>query len=199
MALCVPLSRHIPCLSLADLCPKCICAGTARMQVSNARASGTGKGESRIKAKMTPESARLPAKVQLPGRDPFVAVKFLSQKRRLDIPDRSGPRQSMSVLEAQFALRVRGAQLPAPPRASRVDAARRWQFVFAWPNWKIAGECEGGMWTQGRHTRALGFEADCSKYNAATVQGWRVLRFTAGMVKSGAAVELLTQAIQQAA
>src|SRR5260364_126809 len=53
------------------------------MQVSNARASGTGKAESRIKAKMTPESARLPAKVQLPGRDPFVAVKFLSRKRRL--------------------------------------------------------------------------------------------------------------------
>src|SRR5260363_355039 len=79
------------------------------MQVSNARASGTGKAESRIKAKMTPESARLPAKVQLPGRDPFVAVKFLSQKRRLDIPDRSGKRQSMSVLEAQFALRVRVA------------------------------------------------------------------------------------------
>src|SRR5260364_236076 len=38
-------------------------------------------------AHTTPESARLPAKVQLPGRDPFVAVKFLRQKRRLDIPD----------------------------------------------------------------------------------------------------------------
>src|SRR5260363_325480 len=90
------------------------------MQVSNARASGTGKAESRIKAKMTPESARLPAKVQLPGRDPFVAVKFLSQKRRLDIPDRSGKRQSMSVLEAQFALRVRVAQLPEPQREYRL-------------------------------------------------------------------------------
>src|SRR5260363_43786 len=199
MALCVPPCGHIPCLGLADLGARSSCAGTARMQVSNARASGTGKAESRIKAKMTPESARLPAKVQLPGRDPFVAVKFLSQKRRLDIPDRSGKRQSMSVLEAQFALRVRVAHLPEPQREYRFDAMRRWKFDFAWPNWKIAVECEGGIWTQGRHTRALGFEADCSKYNAATVQGWRVLRFTAGMVKSGAAVETLTQAIQQAA
>src|SRR5260363_41082 len=81
----------------------------------------------------------------------------------------------------------------------RFAAMRRWKFDFAWPNWKIVVECEGGIWAQGRHTRALGFEADCDKYNAATVQGWRVLRFTAGMVKSGAAVELLTQAIQQAA
>src|SRR5260363_437177 len=152
-----------------------------------------------MNAHTTPESARLPAKVQLPGRDPFVAVKFLRQKRRLDIPDRSGKRQSMSVLEAQFALRVRVAKLPEPQREYRFDADRRWKFDFAWPDWKIAVECEGGIWTQGRHTRALGFEAECSKYNAATVQGWRVYRFTAGMVTSGAAVELLTQAIQQAA
>src|SRR5260364_446208 len=152
-----------------------------------------------MNAHTTPESARLPAKVQLPGRDPFVAVKFLSQKRRLDIPDRNGKRQSMSVLEAQFGLRRRVDQLRDPQREYRFDAMRRWKFDFAWPNWKIAVECEVSIWTKGRHTRALGFEADCSKYNAATVQGWRGLRFTAGMVKSGAAVELLTQAIQQAA
>src|SRR5260364_269901 len=151
-----------------------------------------------MNAHTTPESARLPAKVQLPGRDPFVAVKFLRQQRRLDIPDRSGKRQSMSVLEAQFALRVRVAQLPEPQREYRFDAMRRWKFDFAWPNWKIAVECEGGIGTQGRHTRALGVEADCSKYNAATVQRWRVLRLTAGMVQSGPAVELLTQATQQA-
>src|SRR5260364_420981 len=86
---------------------QCIYVDTARMQVSSARASGTDKAKSRLSAKMTPESARLPTKAQLPRRDPFVAVKFLRQKRRLDIPDRSGKRQSMSVLEAQFALRVR--------------------------------------------------------------------------------------------
>src|SRR5260363_10974 len=169
------------------------------MQVSSARASGTDKAKSRLSAKMTPESARLPTKAQLPRRDPFVAVKFLRQKRRLDIPDRSGKRQSMSVLEAQFAWRVRVARRPEPHREYRFDAMRRWKFDCAWPNWKIAVECEGGIWTQGRHTRALGFEADGSKYNAATVQGWRVLRFTRSMVQSGAAVELLTQAIQQAA
>src|SRR5260364_426939 len=104
-------------------------------------------------------AARFTAKVQLPVRDPFVAVKFLRQKRQLDIPDRSGKRQSMSVLEAQFALRVRVAKLPEPQREYRFDADRRWKFDFAWPDWKIAVECEGGIWTQGRHTRALGFEA----------------------------------------
>src|SRR5260364_438342 len=86
--------------------------GAARFTHRNAE-------KSCMNAHTTPESARLPAKVQLPGRDPFVAVKFLRQKRQLDIPDRSGKRQSMSVLEAQFALRVRVAKLPEPQREYR--------------------------------------------------------------------------------
>src|SRR5260363_256288 len=102
-----------------------------------------------MNAHTTPESARLPAKVQLPGRDPFVAVRVLRQERRLDMPGRSGKRQSMSVLEAQFALRVRVAQLPEPLREYRFDAMRRWKFDFAWPNWKIAVECEAAFGRRG--------------------------------------------------
>jgi very-short-patch-repair endonuclease len=105
----------------------------------------------------------------------------------------------MSAIEALFALHVRAAKLPEPQREYRFDPSRRWKFDFAWPNWHIAVECEGGIWTAGRHTRGSGFEADCEKYNAATAQGWRVLRFTSGMVKSGAAIATLIEAVRQAA
>lgn len=37
---------------------------------------------------------------------------------------------------------------------------------------------EGGVWTNGRHTRGAGFLADVSKYNRAAVLGWRLLRCT---------------------
>lgn len=53
---------------------------------------------------------------------------------------------------------------------------RKWRFDYAWPEFKLALEVEGGVWSQGRHTRGSGFVADMSKYNEATCLGWRILR-----------------------
>ena len=64
----------------------------------------------------------------------------------------------------------------------RFDTLRRWKFDFAYPEKKIAIECEGGTWVSGRHSRGSGFAKDCEKYNAATVQGWKVLRYTTSMI-----------------
>jgi len=66
----------------------------------------------------------------------------------------------------------------------RFAPPRRWRFDFAWPDGArlVAVELDGGAYTQGRHTRGAGYEADCRKLNAAAVLGWRVLRFTSGML-----------------
>lgn len=55
---------------------------------------------------------------------------------------------------------------------------RRWRFDYAIIDLKVAIEIEGASWTQGRHTRGKGFIADMEKYNRATLEGWRVLRYT---------------------
>lgn len=102
----------------------------------------------------------------------------------------------MSEIEALFALHVRTAQLPEPVREYRFDTQRRWRFDFAWPHQKVAVECEGGVWTNGRHTRAAGFEADCAKYNTAAARGWRELRLTGGMIKRGTAIDMLIEAMK---
>lgn len=68
----------------------------------------------------------------------------------------------------------------------RFHPERKWRFDFANPRQIIAIEIDGGTWTAGRHTRGKGYERDCEKLNAATALGWRVFRFTTGMVKSGA-------------
>ncbi len=77
----------------------------------------------------------------------------------------------------------------------RFDSIRRWRADFAFPKAKLLVEVEGGTWTQGRHTRGKGFEADCDKYNAAATLGWRVLRFTPGMIKRGEAVNVICGAL----
>lgn len=72
-----------------------------------------------------------------------------------------------------------------PVREYRFYSDRLWRFDFAYPDRKIAIEVEGGTWTGGRHTRGRGFEGDCEKYNTAELLGWRVFRFTTGMIERG--------------
>ncbi|EET82158.1 DUF559 domain-containing protein [Acinetobacter radioresistens] len=65
---------------------------------------------------------------------------------------------------------------------------RHWKADFHMTGTKILVEIEGGIWTGGRHTRGKGFIHDMEKYNAATVLGYQVLRFSTEQVKSGLAV-----------
>jgi len=55
---------------------------------------------------------------------------------------------------------------------------RRFKFDIAIPKLMIAVEFEGGVFTQGRHTRGTGYVNDVKKYNLATMHGWKLLRFT---------------------
>ena len=77
-------------------------------------------------------------------------------------------------------------------REYRFHTTRRWRFDFAWPKDKIAVEIEGLVYTgRGRHQMTQGYENDCEKYNTATIQGWRVFRFTYNQIKKGEAFEVL--------
>ena len=72
---------------------------------------------------------------------------------------------------------------------------RMWRFDYAIPEHKIALEVEGGVWTQGRHTRPQGFLGDIEKYNTATLMGWRVFRTTPEDLYRLATINLLKNAI----
>jgi hypothetical protein len=55
---------------------------------------------------------------------------------------------------------------------------RKWRFDLANKEHKIAVEIEGGAFTNGRHTRGVGFINDMEKYNEAAILGWVVFRIT---------------------
>jgi len=61
---------------------------------------------------------------------------------------------------------------------------RKFRFDCANPEKKIAIEINGGLWTYGRHSRPIGMQQDYIKYNAATVEGWRVLIYTPEMLRN---------------
>jgi len=55
---------------------------------------------------------------------------------------------------------------------------RKFKFDIALPAQKIAIEYEGINSKKSRHTSITGYTNDCTKYNLASVEGWKVLRYT---------------------
>ena len=90
--------------------------------------------------------------------------------------------QSPSRLEDRFLLLWKAAQGPPLEREYRFEPKRRWRADFAYLQARCLIEVEGGIWIQGRHNRAAGFNADLEKYLEAGLQGWRVFRFGAEQI-----------------
>lgn len=97
--------------------------------------------------------------------------------------------------EALFLFHCKGLGLPMPEEEYKFAPKRRFRFDFAWKRHMLAVEVEGGIYSFGRHTRGKGYESDLAKYNLATMLGWRVLRYSTQMVKSGEAVKQVAQAL----
>ncbi len=68
--------------------------------------------------------------------------------------------------------------LPTPTPEYKFHATRKWRidYYFEANGRKVGLEVEGGIWTNGRHTRGAGFAGDMEKYNAAGAMGITILR-----------------------
>jgi very-short-patch-repair endonuclease len=102
-----------------------------------------------------------------------------------------------SALETALLEQIMKAGLPEPEREFVFAPPRRWRADFIFLDRKVMVECEGGVWNRGRHLRPSGFEGDCQKYNEAALQGWLVLRFTPGMIRSGEALASIHRALRK--
>lgn len=80
----------------------------------------------------------------------------------------------------QFAAICEGVGLDAPVREHEFRSGRGSAFDFAWPDYRVALEVEGGIFIQGAHNRPARFAGDMEKYNAAAAAGWLVLRCVPG-------------------
>lgn len=60
----------------------------------------------------------------------------------------------------------------------KFEPNRRWRADYFIPDLKLCIEVEGGVWTNGRHTRGSGFLGDMEKYNAMTCKGFKLIRVT---------------------
>jgi len=90
-----------------------------------------------------------------------------------------------SKLETKFEKLLNLLRIKGWVREFKFCPTRRWRFDFAWPERKIAVEIEGGVWINGAHNRGAHFLSDMEKYNWATINGWRVLRYTNKTLENG--------------
>ena len=71
------------------------------------------------------------------------------------------------------------AELPEPIRQFQFHPVRKWPFDFAWPAYRVAVECDGGIYAGLKsHSGGAAIHKDHEKRNAAAELGWRVLVFT---------------------
>ena len=101
-----------------------------------------------------------------------------------------------SYLERIAQKLIKDAGLPNPILEYKFCEQRKWRGDFVWlePR-KVLLEIEGGIWSQGRHTRGKGFTNDCEKLNTASLQGFLVLRVTKYHLISGDALKWLKLAL----
>ena len=88
---------------------------------------------------------------------------------------------------------------PEPQREFKFHAKRNWRFDFAWPEYLVAVEMEGGIFMPKGGHRSIGkYMVDSEKYNEAAVLGWRVIRFNAKDIKDRPAqcIDVVQRAIE---
>lgn len=129
--------------------------------------------------------------------------------------------EKVPAIEEQ--IRDHGLPEPAQEHAFAKHIGRKWLFDYAWPEYQIAFEVEGGGFGRyivitsgferkrgqtipikpgtairfgGRHNTGAGMEADCVKYSWAAILGWCVIRATTTMIRDGIAITNLVEAFR---
>jgi very-short-patch-repair endonuclease len=80
-------------------------------------------------------------------------------------------------------------------RQYRFHPVRRWRFDYASPDHRVAIEIQGGIWTNGRHSRGSGQVQEFEKMNAAAHLGWRVFFLHAGTINDTPTLSMIANTI----
>jgi very-short-patch-repair endonuclease len=106
-----------------------------------------------------------------------------------------------SILEVTLEWQLKAAKLWPGAVAEFCNErtfGRKFRFDFAFPAHVLLVECEGATWVPNRgHTSGAGIQRDIDKLNAATLAGWRVLRFTKAMIDDGTALRQIEEFLKR--
>jgi hypothetical protein len=93
-----------------------------------------------------------------------------------------------------FVAAAESLGVPTPEPEFYFHETREWRFDLSWPEYLVAFELEGGVFSGGRHTRGKGYTEDAKKYTEASLKGWTLIRCTSEQVRTGEALTTLLRA-----
>ena len=132
----------------------------------------------------------------------MTSISVAEYRKLTKKPKRGGKRRSsvkkervQSVGEATLAIHLKAKNIQFE-QEFLFHPTRKWRADFHIVGQKLLIEVEGGIWSNGRHTRAKGYLDDMEKYNAVQVSGYRLLRFSTEQVKSGLAVRKIEEMVK---
>jgi hypothetical protein len=86
--------------------------------------------------------------------------------------------QTNAVTEYRFAAMLTGGIGKGSRERIKAAGLSDWRFDVFIPEYGIAIEFEGAIFQKSGHTTGIGILRDIAKYNAAQVNGYKVLRYT---------------------
>lgn len=125
--------------------------------------------------------SREPHKLEIPGATPGPASTQRAKAAAPPVGPTGHPTGAASSAPIYPLVALcRAAGLPEPTPEFRFNPSRKWRADYCWPfaTPRVIVEIDGGVFTQGRHTRGKGFIADQQKTNSAQLLGFAVLRYT---------------------
>lgn len=120
--------------------------------------------------------------------------RIYKPKRRAKRPTAVKNQRVVSEGEQTLSLQLKALRIEFE-QEYKFHPARKWRADFHLKGRKILVEVEGGIWSNGRHTRGKGYIGDLEKYNEATMMGYQVIRFSTEQVKNGKAIEQILKLI----
>jgi len=116
---------------------------------------------------------------------------------------RAGGRRSKvrTDLENMFAEQISQYRMPVPVRQFPFARALQRQFKsdFAWPDYRLLVEIEGGIWKPGggAHSHPIDIERDCERRQYAIILRWHMLPITGKQVRNSHGIALLMVVLER--
>lgn len=95
-----------------------------------------------------------------------------------------------------FLLVLKARKIPSPVPEFRFHPVRKFRWDWAWPEYRLALEVEGGVWSGGAHGRGTGIVRDMEKSSVGAAEGWRVIRVTPSKLMADETLDHITRALE---